>query len=174
MGRLTVQKNYEAALQAVAQLNDLNFQYLIAGQGEEHPRLESLIESLGLQHRVRLLGFVEDISEILRLADVFLIPSLWEGFGMAAVEAMNASLPVVASDVPGLRDVVEHTPPCALLVNPDSPESIASALRDLLSSSERRQQLGRNAFVASMRFSEERMIEGYLELYREMGNSMAQ
>jgi glycosyltransferase involved in cell wall biosynthesis len=56
--------------------------------------------------KVKFLGYVADIQPLLEQADIFLIASRWEGFGLAAVEAMNASLPVVASEVDGLCDVV--------------------------------------------------------------------
>ena len=85
-----------------------------------------LEKSLGLEGKVRFLGHVDDVRGLLKKADIFLIPSRWEGFGLAAVEAMNAGLPVIASDVAGLREIVGRTPPSGLLVNPEKPGEIAA------------------------------------------------
>ena len=106
IGRLTGAKNHEAALQALAGLTDRDFRYVLLGDGEERERLIALAAELGLSDRVTFAGHRSDIRPYLLDADMFLLPSLWEGFGLAAVEAMNAGLPVIASDVPGLSEVV--------------------------------------------------------------------
>jgi glycosyltransferase involved in cell wall biosynthesis len=160
-------KNYENALRAVALLKDLDFEYEIAGAGESLDELLRLRQELNLESRVRFLGHVEDVPSLLASADIFLMPSRWEGFGLAAVEAMNASLPLVVGDVPGLREIVEGASTCALFVDPISPESIAAGIRQLLASAPLRFELGQNAFSQAQKFSLEPMIESYINLYAE-------
>lgn len=163
-GRLSRPKNYEAALRAIASIKELPFCYRIAGCGPLESDLKQLTIELGIEDKVGFCGFVHDLSDFLRQADIFLMPSLWEGFGLSAVEAMNAGLPVIASDVEGLREVVDED--CALLVDPSSPDSIASAIRTLVAQPETRMQLGENGFKRSFLFSADKMADRYLELYQ--------
>ncbi len=168
VGILSKQKNHETALTALALLKDIDFEYWIAGDGPERGQLEQYTNKLGMANKVKFLGHVDDIKPILQQADIFLMPSKREGFGLAAVEAMNASLPVIASDIPGLREVVTAEPACAVLVDPLSLRTIADALRELLDSRDRRLSIGKNGFTRSRAFSEEKMFEAYLHQYREV------
>ena len=81
-------------------------EYCIAGSGDLEDELKSLARELGIDEHVTFLGHIQDIPRLLAEADIFLIPSLWEGFGLAALEAMNAGLPVIASDVDGLKELI--------------------------------------------------------------------
>ena len=172
VGSLCKQKNYDTALTALALLNDndadLDFEYWIAGKGADREALQRQAQALGIAARVKFLGHVDDIKPLLLQADLFLMLSRWEGFGLAAIEAMNASLPLVVSDVPGLREVVVSESSCAILVDPLLPSVIADALRGLLGSRERRISLGMNGFVLAQLFDEERMFDAYLDHYRKV------
>ncbi len=170
VGNLRSMKNYDNAMRAVAQLRDLDFEYQIAGKGDCEPTLIRLSQELDLESKVRLLGYVDTIPRLLASADIFLMPSLWEGFGLAAVEAMNASLPLVVSDVMGLREIVagDDDHPCAILVDPESPESIAEGIRQLLVSPELRLELGKNGFNQAKKFSIDRMVDSYIDFYRRL------
>lgn len=166
VGRLVPQKNYPAAIEALALVENQSWSYIILGEGPERSRLEALIKALGIADRVELRGYVPDVDPILHSADLFLIPSAWEGFGLAAVEAMNAALPIVASDVPGLREVVGDDGCCALLVKPDDPRAIADALSRLANSPKQRRTMGAAGFSRAATFSIDRMTEDYLSCYR--------
>ncbi len=164
VGRLSKPKNYENALKAIALLDHSNFEYRIAGIGVEEAALKALCAELGLEKTVKFYGYVEDVVAFLQAADIFLMPSLWEGFGLAAVEAMNAGLPVVASNVIGLKEIFEVPEPCGLLINPNCPSEIAEAVETFWDA-ERRLLYGKNAFVRSLHFSHERMIQAYCDEY---------
>lgn len=166
-GRLSKPKNYETALKALALLEDVDFEYRIAGIGEAESELKQLCARLNLENKVKFCGYVEDIFCFLESADIFLIPSLWEGFGLAAVEAMNAGLSVVASDVSGMREIFDTVEPCGITVSPNSPDEIASAVRACLDA-ETRAEFGQRAFVRSLSFSKERMVESYLNEYARL------
>jgi len=168
VGRICEAKNYLVMLKSIALLKDMKFEYRVVGDGPDLVKLQDACVEIGLMSRVEFLGYVADVSPLLAQADIFLIASRWEGFGLAAVEAMNASLPIVASDIPGLREVVSQNPSCALLVDFDNPESIAEALADLLTNEHKRLKLGKEAFVHSQLFDEGRMVKSYMELYAKM------
>lgn len=161
-------KNLDGALAALAHIKHLEFDYCIAGSGPELEALSRQAKALCISDRVRFLGHVDDVTPLLESADIFLMPSRWEGFGLAAVEAMNASLPIVAGDVPGLRDVVGYDGKAALLVDPTDTVAIARALETLLASHALRQRLGCAAFTRSLRFDVENMINGYIDTYADL------
>jgi len=168
VGRICDAKNYPMILKALALLKDIKFKYIVVGDGPDLDELKIMCEQQGLTSRIDFLGYVADVNPVLIQADIFLIASRWEGFGLAAAEAMNASLPVVASDIPGLREVVAREHDCAILIDPDSPQSIAAALRELLESGQKRNCLGRRAFRHSFAFDEKIMVESYMKLYQDV------
>ena len=165
LGRLVEQKDYSTALAAISELSDLDLEYRIAGSGPLFGALEREAERLGVRERVRFLGYRSDVEALLESADAFLLTSAWEGFGLVAVEAMNAGLPVICSDVPGLREVVGEGGDCALLVRPGDFSGFARALRRVVGDEELRRRLGRQGFARSQRFGVDRMVDGYLEAY---------
>jgi glycosyltransferase involved in cell wall biosynthesis len=107
-GRLEQEKGHLHLLEMAARLKEqrLDFRLLIAGEGSQRPVLEKRIAQMGLKQCVHLLGFTTDMPGFLRQLDIFVFPSLWEGFGYAAAEAMAAGLPVVAFDVGSNREVI--------------------------------------------------------------------
>jgi glycosyltransferase involved in cell wall biosynthesis len=124
---------------------------VLAGQGPERHRLERLAARLGLGERVRFLGEVphEQVPGVLQQLDIFAMPSTYEGFGVAALEAEAMELPVVASRVHGIPDVVVDGE-TGLLVPPRDRQALAAALDRLASDGDLRRRLGQagRAFVA--------------------------
>lgn len=166
VGRLTEAKNYIRAITAVADLADRmtgEFEYRIVGDGPLRGKLEELIEELGLAGRVLLPGSSEDVPHLLRKADVLFIPSLWEGFGIAAVEAMAAGLPVVAGDVPGLRDVVGSK--AGILVDPCSISGMSHALERVLTDRDLSRRLGSAGPERASAYSIRECALRHLEIY---------
>jgi glycosyltransferase involved in cell wall biosynthesis len=124
---------------------------VLAGEGPERRRLERLASRLGLEERVRFLGEVphEQVPEVLQQLDVFAMPSTYEGFGVAALEAEAMEVPVVASRIHGIPDVVVDGE-TGLLVPPRDRQALAAALERLASDGDLRRRLGQagRAFVA--------------------------
>jgi len=168
VGRLHTQKNYKTALNAISKIKELNFEYWIAGVGELEEELKTYFVNLGLQNSVKFLGYVKDIPSLLKKADIFLIPSKWEGFGLAAVEAMNASLPSVVSNVSGLGDLIKEDGEDAFLVSPSNEKIITQRLTQLLENKELRHKMGKKAFARSLNFGVDTMIKDYIKLYKEV------
>lgn len=138
---------------------------LIAGDGPLAAELAGLARELGCQDDVRLLGRLAEPRELLWASDLFAMPSLNEGLGVAALEAMACGLPVVASAVGGLCEVVEEGV-SGLLVAPGDPAELASALTALAGSAERRAAMGaagRERVVE--RFSMRAMARGTAQVY---------
>jgi glycosyltransferase involved in cell wall biosynthesis len=137
---------------------------LIAGTGPDRKALEALAIDLGIADRLHLLGFQQDVRPVLAALDVFVLPSRWEGFGLATLEAMAAGLPVVVTDVPGSRDLVQHEQ-TGLVVPPNDSDALARAMARCLTSTDLRAQLGRQARVAAGAFTVQRMVDRYEQLY---------
>lgn len=163
VGRLHKAKNYGAALTILASMQNLEFEYWIAGEGPEEQGLKRLANKLAVASRVKFLGFVDDVPALLKHADIFFMPSLWEGFGLAAVEAMNASLPAVVSDIEGLGDLVSVRSGFKI---PLGDQCLwREELSRLILSPSLRSEMGRNAFGESLSFSVEYMIDEYACCY---------
>jgi glycosyltransferase involved in cell wall biosynthesis len=142
--------------------------FVVAGDGPERAALAARIDALGMGERFRLLGARSDVSALLRAADVFVAPSREEGLGLAAIEAMAAGLPVVASAVGGLKEVVQDGV-TGFLVPPAAPAQISRALLEILTTPERA-----HAFSAAGReraricFRAETMLRATRALYAEV------
>lgn len=133
VGALAERKGHVTLLRAAARLQQkgIRLRYLICGDGPLHARLESEARILGLAANVQFLGFCSDITHSLAVADVFVHVPLWEGLGVAVIEALAASLPVVASRVGGIPELIEHEQ-SGLLVPPQEPEALAAAIERMV------------------------------------------
>jgi glycosyltransferase involved in cell wall biosynthesis len=168
VGRQEFQKGHRYLLEAIDSLvKNARLLLLIAGrEGNATPQLRALSQRPTLSGRVRFLGHREDIPDLLAAADLFLFPSLYEGFGGAVIEAMALGLPIIASDLPAIREVVEPGRN-ALLAQPQSPDKLASAIETLLSDRERARAFGkRSREIFEERFTLDRMTEQMIDLYR--------
>lgn len=106
VGELNENKNHATAIRAIASLGDDPIHYALCGKGPLMERLVRLAETLGMEERVHFLGYRRDLAGILAGADLFIHPSRREGLGLAALEAVYCGLPIVASDIRGIRDFV--------------------------------------------------------------------
>ncbi len=142
VGRQEYQKGQAHLVRAFRHVHDAlpNAKLVIAGrEGHATDSLSQAISDEGLAEHVVVLGHRADVADVLSTAEVFAFPSVYEGLGGALIEAMAAGLPVVASDIPALREVVELQGN-AILVPPADPDALADALIDLLRDTDRRAQ----------------------------------
>ena len=119
---------------------------VLAGDGPERPRLEAEARRLGVAERVEFLGQRRDVHRILAALDLFLQPSLYEGFGLSLLEAMASRLPVVASRVGGIPEIVDDGE-SGVLVPPGDPGALAGAAIAILRDPERARQLAETAAI---------------------------
>lgn len=139
--------------------------FLIAGDGHLHDQLTRQVAGLGVEDRVHLLGHRRDARQLLDAADVFVLPSLHEGMPLVALEAMEASLPVVATRVIGSEEVVVDEETGLLVPAQDAP-ALSRALTALLADPMLRARLGRAGHRRYLtRFTRRRMAEGTLAVY---------
>jgi glycosyltransferase involved in cell wall biosynthesis len=167
--RLTAQKGLTYAIEALRQISTdfPNTHYVIAGEGELLVELSQQAEQAGLKNRVHFLGWRPDARDLLSAFDVFLIPSLWEGFGLVALEAMAASVPILASRVSALPEIVVDGE-TGYLVSPSDPLALAEKLRLLLSDRPSARQLGKaGRHRLEQVFSVDRMVDAILAVYRK-------
>lgn len=170
MGRLTKQKGFDLLLQAFARLKDIHIEWTltILGEGELRTELECLREKLGLSGQVRFPGVVKNPYEILRLADIFVMSSRFEGFGNVLIEAMACGLPVIATDCPcGPREIIRDGVDGILVPNKDV-EALATAMDRLMSDEGERKRLSDCASKAVERFSLEKVMGMWEELLDEV------
>jgi glycosyltransferase involved in cell wall biosynthesis len=163
----------EAAAQLKPEFPDLKI--VIAGDGFERPALVRLAEELGIGGDVTFLGWVPnaELPPYYRAAAVSVIPSLEEGFGIPAAEAMGCEVAVVASDAGGLPEVVEHGVTGLVVPRGDS-AALARAIGSLLSDPLRRDQMGHAGRARALRlFDWDRSAEQFEELYRDVAAGTA-
>lgn len=171
VGSLVPRKGHIVLLRALDRLEKAGlrepWRLIIAGSGEERGALEAFVESHGLAGRVHLVGHRDDIPDLQAAADIFLMPSLWEGLPLAVLEAMLARTALVATDASGIPEAVESGVE-GLLVPPGDEEALAAALRRLLEDDGLRQRIADAAFVrARANFTIERMTDDYEQVYSE-------
>ncbi|HEY6188169.1 MAG TPA: glycosyltransferase family 4 protein [Pyrinomonadaceae bacterium] len=179
IGELKELKGHEEFLRAAARVAQRfpAADFLIAGEdfsrtGEERARIERLIAELGLQARVHLTGWLDDVAPFLSALDLFVSASRTESFGLAIVEAMASGLGVVATETEGARETVEDGV-TGLLVPIGDIEALAHAIARLLEDPPARERMGQRARqLARERFSLEHMVSATEQVYREALESM--
>ncbi len=129
VGRLEAQKDFKTLLQAFGKL--FNGRLLIAGEGPMLGELKTDANNLGLKERVRFLGLRKDIPHVLSAVDAFVLSSAWEGLPNVVMEALAAAKPVVATDVGGVRELVEENK-SGFIVPAKSPDALAAAMQKLM------------------------------------------
>ncbi len=170
VGRLDYQKGVSTFLDALAHLagRGVIVEAVIAGDGPRRPLVESYLRTGEGGRRCRHLGFVRDVPSVLSAADVLAMPSRWEGFGLAAAEAMAAGLPVVGTDVSGLRDVIVDGQ-TGVLVAPDDAPGLAGALERLARDAGLRERMGQaGRRRATERFHIRDNVRRHENLYLEL------
>jgi glycosyltransferase involved in cell wall biosynthesis len=168
VGRLEPQKGFDVLVRAMTLVRQdvPEVELLIAGEGPERQRLEVIASELGLQHAVRLLGRRDDVAALMESAWLLVHPARWEGFGLVLLEAMRGALPIVATRVGGIPEVVEDAV-TGVLVPPEDPQRLAEAIIPLLRDRTRAQALGRAGFDRLRKeFSPDRMASDTVAVYK--------
>jgi glycosyltransferase involved in cell wall biosynthesis len=163
VGRLSEQKNQDFLFPVIERLPEVHL--VLAGNGESRAAFSQQLERTGLSQRVRLLGSVEarDIPRFLAAIDLFVLPSRYEGMPLALLEAMQAGLPIVASDIPSVREVMD-TPdqdPTGLCLPIESDQVWAEAIHNLLNDDTQLRQFSEAARRRGEEFSLDRMVDRY-------------
>ena len=171
VGRICRQKGVDTFVEAAIALAP-RFplaRFLVIGEAEDSAlaeRLECRLAGAGLGDRVHLVGYRQDMADVLAALDILAAPSRWEGFGLCVAEAMAAGLPVVASDVGGIPGVAGGA---ALLVPPDDPAALAAGLAEVARDPSRRREMALAGRQAALRFDWARSARRLHALYDRIG-----
>jgi glycosyltransferase involved in cell wall biosynthesis len=168
VGTLVERKGHSILARALAQLpTDLpRWKAVVAGYGPERENLERLIRELDLEGRMELLGVRTDVPDLQAAADIFAMPSLWEGLPLAILEAMLADNPIIASGISGIPEAVESGTD-GILVPPGEVEPLRAALEKLLRDGDLRRAMGQSAKRRALaHHTMAVMTDAYERLYR--------
>lgn len=168
--RLVEQKGIPYALEALRRIRSEfpRAHLVIAGDGEQASELRRLASRLGLADRVHWLGWRADAADLMAAFDVFVLPSLREGFGLVLLEAMSRRLPIVASHVGAIPEIVIDGE-TGILVEPRNVDELAKAMTRLLNDRALRKYMGLlGAARLEEHFSVERMVDGTIAVYEQV------
>nr|WP_321445893.1 glycosyltransferase family 4 protein [uncultured Cohaesibacter sp.] len=170
VARLNPLKRLDVAIRALT--HNECWHLALGGQGPDELRLQSIAEGLGVANRVHFTGEMnpEAVGDFLASLDLFVFPSEAETFGLAAVEAAQAGLPIVANDLPVLREVLQtELGSCALFADSDEPDSYVEPIRKLLSDHVRAGAMAKAARELKKLYSLDAMINAYDRLIMQQG-----
>ncbi|MDP8216813.1 MAG: glycosyltransferase family 4 protein [Candidatus Kaelpia imicola] len=169
LGRLSDVKGFDYLLEAFGVFNNRYPQsiLLLAGEGRERDVIEDRITGLGLNQNIKLLGLVYDIRKFLAVSDIFIQPSVMEGLGISLLEALAMGLPVIATEVGGIPEIVKNNYN-GLLIEPKSPDALVAALFKLREDSPLKTELSGNAFKSVNKFSYTDMANKTYRVYKEI------
>ncbi|MEM3626789.1 MAG: glycosyltransferase family 4 protein [Candidatus Bathyarchaeia archaeon] len=154
VGRLVYEKGVHVLINAVPKvLEKVNAKFIIVGNGYMKEQLSNLIKNMNLTHKVLFTGFIDDetLRKLQKCADVSVVPSLFEPFGIVALEAMAAKSPVVVSDTGGLSEIVEHDV-TGVKVYPNNPDSLAWGITKVLTDGAYAKMIKENAYQKIQKF----------------------
>ncbi len=169
VGELQTRKNHEPVVRAIAAMKNPHIKYIICGRGELYDHLLRVAKETGLGENLTLTGHRYDIGEILKSSDIFVHPSQREGLGIAPLEAMAAGLPLVTSDVQGIKDYVINDE-TGYVLKPMDVEGYRKAIEKLIQNPDLREKIGKHNMeavrkydIANSRVQIHEMIEDILK-----------
>jgi glycosyltransferase involved in cell wall biosynthesis len=168
VGRLHYVKGYDLLIRAFALLDNKRLRLKIAGDGDELEYLKKQARELGVLKRVEFVGFQENVYQFLNSLDVYVQPSRSEGFGLAVVEAMSQTLPVVVTPVGSLKEIIKNNQ-TGFISRDLSPAELAKSLSKTIKNIDMSKQVGQNAsrFVID-KFDAERWVSSTIKIYKEV------
>ena len=163
------QKGQEFIIQVAMELQESHpdIQFLLVGGGDDEVMLKKAAEGL---NNLAFAGFVENVGDYLAACDVFILPSNKEGLGSILLDAMEQRLPVIASKVGGIPDIV-HDGENGILIDPARPEQLKAGILRLRDAPELRRELGERGYHIAKNFSATVMTQKYLRLYQAAINT---
>jgi glycosyltransferase involved in cell wall biosynthesis len=174
VGRIGPRKGIDLALKSLSEIKDKEIELLIAGAGRHKDHLEKTAESLDVAEQTRFLGYVseDELPELYSSADVFVLPSLYEGFGLVLLEAMASGTPVVGTDVGGIPTAVDDGT-TGLLVNRNVP-SLTTAINRIVQNKDYRKELRQNAIEKAEDTSWDSIVNSVEQMYDSLETAKRQ
>lgn len=165
VGRFATAKNHEVLVKSIANLVESGHevQLDLYGQGELEESTKDLVKKLHMENNIKFCGLTDDIYSIMEQCDIFVLPSIYEGMPMTLIEAMGTGMPILASNVGGIPDMIENEK-SGLLCEP-TVDGVVRGLERLIESEEDRKRYGENAIISSEKFSADKMAKDYYKIY---------
>ena len=160
------QKDQKTLIRAMAILPEY-IKLLLVGDGALRKECEALVSDLNLNQRIIFLGIRMDVPRLLKAADIVIMSSFWEGFGLAAVEGMAANKPVIATNVPGLAEVVNDA---GVLFDVGNEKDLAEKILDLMNDPTKYKEVAQKCQSRAAEYDIQKMVDGYVEVYLEVMN----
>ena len=157
-----IEKDHETLLKALAKLSN-EYKLILVGDGHRRKEIEDFIKFLQVEDRVTLVGVRNDVIGLLKMSDIAVLSSHWEGFGLAAVEAMAAGTPVVASNVEGLKQVVENG---GILFEQGDDAELVRYIVEITEISQKRKNLIDSGFRKAKEYDIQQMVDETVKTYR--------
>jgi glycosyltransferase involved in cell wall biosynthesis len=170
LGTLEPRKNFTRLVEAYALMRDKELKLVIAGgKGWLYDEIFAKVEELSLEDKIVFPGFIadEDLPALYNLAELFVFPSLYEGFGLPPLEAMACGTPVVTSDRPSLPEVVGEA---GLMVEATDSEALAEAMEQVLTDEDLRREMREKGLRQAEKFTWEAAAGKLLDVYRRLGS----
>ena len=165
IGRFAIEKNHKVLVESIADLSERGYdiELYLYGQGELEASIKELVKSIHKENNIYFCGLTDDIYSIMPKCDMFVLPSIYEGVPMTLIEAMGTGMPILASNVGGIPDMIENEE-SGLLCEP-TVDGVVRGLERLIESEEDRKRYGENAIISSEKFSADKMAKDYYEIY---------
>ena len=171
VGHLEEQKGQDVLIKAVKLINEYKFKLYIIGEGSKRQYLENLIKKLDLEDKVVLLGFQDNPYNFMKKADIFILSSLWEGFGHVIVEAMACNTPVISSDCKsGPNEIIDHDID-GILTKTGSHIDLNKKINQLALDDNKRNKLIKNANYKMKKFEDKVIVKSYENLFNNISGN---
>ncbi|MCG9128204.1 glycosyltransferase [Candidatus Poribacteria bacterium] len=170
VGRFSHEKGHRYLIKALYRIDckDFSWQCVFLGDGELQSELTNLTDNLNLSDKITFLGFCDDVYPVLLQADLFVLPSLHEGSPNALIEAMGLGLPCIASDVGGIKDLIDNEIN-GILVPPKDSDALSNALQKLITDTDYSVDLGKNARkTIQQKFNNAESIQKLIDIYQTL------
>lgn len=166
VGELNENKNHQVVIKALKELNNPDIHYAIAGIGDNRENLLELAEELGVSKQVHLLGYRKDVPILNHCADAFCFPSIREGLGLAAIEAMACGLPVIAADNRGTKSFISNGEN-GFLCSDNSPCDFVQTIITLKTNKELRVKFSTEGLKTAQGFSDKNVLTQMKKIYND-------
>lgn len=169
VGRFAEQKNHEMIVNAFKQVKNKvsDVVLLLVGDGELMTSIKEQVHQLDLDSDVIFLGIRDDINEIMKSSDIFILPSKYEGMPIVLIEAMASGLPIIVTPVGGIPDMISNDVNGLMVADYRSDTELSDAICKLIDNEQIREKIGRKAKTDANRYSSQEMTELYLKLYQQ-------
>lgn len=167
VGEINDNKNHQIIIKAIAKLKDKSIKYIICGKGEREEKLKKIIKKFRLDNQILLLGYREDIPELLSISELFAFPSKREGLGLAAIEAMASGQTLITSNVHGINDYSENDV-TGYKYAPDDYRGFAEGIKMIMTNNEKRKMWAENNRLIAKKYDVKEIRHEMKRIYQEI------